>query len=121
MHEGKYCVCSGRKEKKRVRLDNCGIYVIKYAEYFINEMLKEMPKTFNIAQIRKYLATELYVYAKKKQVENYDTDNDWFHVNEINNVGFEGFFAKNQPALQETIVLLQIPKIVNQTPKTRST
>ncbi|KAL2538217.1 Ulp1 protease family [Forsythia ovata] len=74
---------------------DCGIYVIKYAEYFINSMLKEMPKTFNIAQIRKYLATELYVYAKKKQVENYDTDNDWFHVNEINNVVFEGFFAKD--------------------------
>ncbi|KAL2495574.1 Uncharacterized protein Fot_39331 [Forsythia ovata] len=54
-----------------------------------------MPKTFNIPQIRKYLATELYVYAKKKQVENYDTDNDWFHVNEINNVVFEGFFAKD--------------------------
>ncbi|KAL2471409.1 hypothetical protein Adt_39545 [Abeliophyllum distichum] len=53
-----------------------GIYVIKYAKYFINEMLKEMPKTFNIAQVRKHLATQLYVYAKKKQVENYDTDND---------------------------------------------
>ncbi|KAL2510399.1 Uncharacterized protein Fot_34046 [Forsythia ovata] len=46
-------------------------------------MLKEMPKTFNIAQIRKYLATELYVYAKKKQVENYDTDNDWKKQREI--------------------------------------
>ncbi|KAL2483199.1 sentrin-specific protease 6-like [Forsythia ovata] len=56
---------------------NCGIYVIKYAEYFINEMLKEMPKTFNIAHVRKYLTTQLYEYAKTKQVENYDTDNDW--------------------------------------------
>ncbi|KAL2542778.1 Ulp1 protease family [Abeliophyllum distichum] len=56
---------------------NCGIYVIKYAEYFINEMLKEMPKIFNIAQVRKHLATQLYVYAKKKQLENYNTDNDW--------------------------------------------
>ncbi|KAL2505964.1 Ulp1 protease family [Abeliophyllum distichum] len=55
---------------------DCGIYVIKYAEYFINEMLKEMPKIFNIAQVRKHLATQLYVYAKRKQVENYDTDND---------------------------------------------
>ncbi|KAL2485121.1 Ulp1 protease family [Abeliophyllum distichum] len=56
---------------------DCGIYVIKYAEYFINEMLKEMPKIFNIAQVRKHLATQLYVYATKKQVENYNTDNDW--------------------------------------------
>ncbi|KAL2512969.1 Ulp1 protease family [Abeliophyllum distichum] len=56
---------------------DCGIYVIKYDEYFINEMLKEMPKIFNIAQVRKHLVTQLYVYAKKKQVENYDTDNDW--------------------------------------------
>ncbi|KAL2497886.1 Uncharacterized protein Adt_23436 [Abeliophyllum distichum] len=54
---------------------DCEIYVIKYAEYFIN--LKKMPKTFNIAQVRKHLATQLYVYAKRKQVENYDTDNDW--------------------------------------------
>ncbi|KAL2493031.1 Ulp1 protease family [Abeliophyllum distichum] len=56
---------------------DCGIYVIKYAVYFINEMLKEMPKIFNIAQVRKHLATQLYVYAKRKQVKNYDTDNDW--------------------------------------------
>ncbi|KAL2458867.1 sentrin-specific protease 6-like [Forsythia ovata] len=56
---------------------DCEIYVIKYVEYFINKMLKEMPKAFNIAQVRKYLATQLYVYAKKKQVENYNTDNDW--------------------------------------------
>ncbi|KAL2458799.1 Ribosomal L18 C-terminal domain-containing protein [Forsythia ovata] len=61
----------------QVRGGDCGIYVNEYAEYFINEKLKEMPKTFNIAQVQKYLATQLYVYANKKQVENYDTDNDW--------------------------------------------
>ncbi|KAL2458517.1 Uncharacterized protein Adt_45883 [Abeliophyllum distichum] len=37
---------------------DCGNYVIKYAEYFINEMLNEMPKIFNIAQVRKHLATQ---------------------------------------------------------------
>ncbi|KAL2457166.1 Ulp1 protease family [Abeliophyllum distichum] len=36
---------------------DCGIYVIKYAEYFINEMLKEMLKISNIAQVRKHLDT----------------------------------------------------------------
>ncbi|KAL2454390.1 C-terminal dimerization domain [Abeliophyllum distichum] len=70
-------VLAKHKLEEVIVFGDCRIYVIKYAEYFINEMLKEMPKIFNIAQVRKHLATQLYVYAKKKQVENYDTDNDW--------------------------------------------
>ncbi|KAL2456143.1 Ulp1 protease family [Forsythia ovata] len=40
------------------------------------KLVPKLPQQKN-ELIRKYLATELYVYAKKKQVENYDTDNDW--------------------------------------------
>lgn len=34
-----------------------------------------MPKTFNILQVRRNLAAELYAYGKKKQDDGYDTDN----------------------------------------------
>ncbi|CAA2994204.1 Ulp1 protease family, C-terminal catalytic domain containing [Olea europaea subsp. europaea] len=54
-----------------------GIYVIKYAQYFINGMLNEMPKSFNVPHLRRNLAAQLYAYGKKKQEEEYDTDNEW--------------------------------------------
>ncbi|XP_022841788.1 sentrin-specific protease 6-like [Olea europaea var. sylvestris] len=56
---------------------DCGIYVIKYAQYFINGMLNEMPKSFNVPHLRRNLAAQLYAYGKKKQEEEYDTDNEW--------------------------------------------
>ncbi|CAA3001191.1 Hypothetical predicted protein [Olea europaea subsp. europaea] len=54
-----------------------GIYVIKYAQYFINGMLNEMPKSFNVPHLRRNLAAQLYAYGKKKQDAEYDTDNEW--------------------------------------------
>ncbi|CAA2990550.1 sentrin-specific protease 6-like [Olea europaea subsp. europaea] len=56
---------------------DCGIYVIKYAQYFINGMLNEMPKSFNVPHLRRNLAAQLYAYGKKKQEEEYDTNNEW--------------------------------------------
>ncbi|CAA3012814.1 Hypothetical predicted protein [Olea europaea subsp. europaea] len=54
-----------------------GIYVIKYAQYFNNGMLNEMPKSFNVPHLRRNLAAQLYAYGNKKQEEEYDTDNEW--------------------------------------------
>ncbi|CAA3010347.1 Ulp1 protease family, C-terminal catalytic domain containing [Olea europaea subsp. europaea] len=56
---------------------DCGIYVIKYAQYFINGMLNEMSKSFNVPHLRRNLTAQLYVYGKKKQEEEYDTNNEW--------------------------------------------
>ncbi|CAA2976311.1 Hypothetical predicted protein [Olea europaea subsp. europaea] len=55
---------------------NCGIYAIKYVHYFINGMLNETSKSFNIPHLRRNLVAQLYAYEKKKQEEEYDTDNE---------------------------------------------
>ncbi|CAA2935359.1 Ulp1 protease family, C-terminal catalytic domain containing [Olea europaea subsp. europaea] len=57
--------------------EDCGLYVIKYAQYFINGVLNEMPKSCNVPHLRRNLAAQLYAYGKKKQEEEYDTDNEW--------------------------------------------
>ncbi|CAA3031315.1 Hypothetical predicted protein [Olea europaea subsp. europaea] len=54
-----------------------GIYVIKYTQYFINRMLNEMRKSFNVPHLRRNLAAQLYAYGKKKQKAEYDTNNEW--------------------------------------------
>ncbi|CAA2985238.1 Ulp1 protease family, C-terminal catalytic domain containing [Olea europaea subsp. europaea] len=65
------------KLSQQNNVGDCGIYVIKYAQYFINGMLNETPKSSNVPYLRRNLAAQLYAYGKKKQEDEYDTDNEW--------------------------------------------
>ncbi|KAL2471641.1 Ulp1 protease family [Abeliophyllum distichum] len=54
--------------------DDCGIYVIKYAEYFVHQKIEEMTMTFKHDEARLSLAIQFYKYAKKILDEGYETD-----------------------------------------------
>ncbi|KAL2549778.1 Ulp1 protease family [Forsythia ovata] len=55
---------------------DCGVYVIKYAEYFAHQKLGEMSKTFNLEEARLTLSVQLFKYAKRKMDEGFDTDEE---------------------------------------------
>ncbi|KAM6546595.1 hypothetical protein CsatB_027331 [Cannabis sativa] len=52
---------------------DCGIFVIKYAEYFIHEMINNVPKTLNMDFVRKKMCVELFVHAMKKELNGYES------------------------------------------------
>ncbi|KAL2514619.1 uncharacterized protein Fot_28590 [Forsythia ovata] len=53
---------------------DCGIFVIKYAEYFVHQKIEKMEMTFQLDEARLSLVVQFYKYAKKKLDEGYDTD-----------------------------------------------
>ncbi|KAM6567397.1 hypothetical protein CsatA_026525 [Cannabis sativa] len=58
--------------KMRCLKVDCGVFVIKYAEYFIHEMINNVPKTLNMDFVRKKMCVELFVHAMKKEFNGYD-------------------------------------------------
>ncbi|XP_062088522.1 uncharacterized protein LOC133795087 [Humulus lupulus] len=58
--------------------NDCGVFVIKYADLFIHGKIDDIPKnmTAKIATYRDYLAINLYSHAKKKQIGGYKTEDD---------------------------------------------
>ncbi|XP_060960972.1 uncharacterized protein LOC133031481 [Cannabis sativa] len=54
-------------------MDDCGVFVIKYAKYFIHEMINNVPKTLNMDFVRKKMCVELSVYAMKKELNGYES------------------------------------------------
>ena len=42
-----------------------GVFVIKYAEYFIHSKIDEIPNPLNILKCRNQLAVDLYCYGRK--------------------------------------------------------
>ncbi|KAL2465813.1 Ubiquitin-like protease domain-containing protein [Abeliophyllum distichum] len=58
------------------QIGDCGIYVIKFAEYFVLQKIEEMTMTFKLDEARLSLVVQFYKYAKKKLDEGYDTDDE---------------------------------------------
>ncbi|PON58069.1 Ulp1 protease family, C-terminal catalytic domain containing protein [Trema orientale] len=59
------------------QLNDCGVFVIAYAEYFIHGMLDELKKNFQVQNYRNKLSLELYMHGKKKQIKGYESDFDF--------------------------------------------
>ncbi|KAL2518404.1 sentrin-specific protease 6-like [Abeliophyllum distichum] len=49
---------------------DCGIFVIKFAEYIAENKIKEMPKNFDTKVARLNMATQLYKFACEKPYLN---------------------------------------------------
>ncbi|KAL2465454.1 Ulp1 protease family [Abeliophyllum distichum] len=58
------------------RID-CGVFVIKYAEYIINNNIQGMPNPFDATFERTHLASLLYKYVMEKMGQGYETDPDF--------------------------------------------
>ncbi|KAM6566043.1 hypothetical protein CsatA_025171 [Cannabis sativa] len=56
---------------------DCGVFVIKYAEYFIHEMINNVPKTLNMDFVRKKMCVELFVHAMKKELNGYESGSEF--------------------------------------------
>ncbi|KAM6577044.1 hypothetical protein CsatB_028881 [Cannabis sativa] len=56
---------------------DCGVFVIKYAEYFIHGLIDKIPKELDIPFVRKKLCVELFVHAKKKEVSGYESPSEY--------------------------------------------
>ena len=55
---------------------DCGIFVIKFAECLIHGKISQCPTDFNVDLFRHKLCVDLYSYARKKQLEDYDTESE---------------------------------------------
>ncbi|KAL2510028.1 Ulp1 protease family [Forsythia ovata] len=64
------------KISQQYQSGDCGVYVIKYAEYIAHQKLGEMSKTFNLEEARLTLSVQLFKYAKRKIDEGFDTDEE---------------------------------------------
>ncbi|KAL2469615.1 Ulp1 protease family [Abeliophyllum distichum] len=53
---------------------DCGVFVIKYAEYFMNNNMERMPNPFDATSERIYLASQLYKHGLHKINEGYESD-----------------------------------------------
>ncbi|KAL2453115.1 Ulp1 protease family [Abeliophyllum distichum] len=56
---------------------DCGVFVIKYAEYFMNDNMQCMPNPFDATTERTYLASQLYKHGMHKMTEGYESDPDF--------------------------------------------
>ncbi|XP_062092485.1 uncharacterized protein LOC133798261 [Humulus lupulus] len=56
---------------------DCGIFIIKFAEYFLRGEIKKLPNPMPVDVFRNKICVELYVYAKKKQVEGYLSESEF--------------------------------------------
>ena len=52
---------------------NYGVFVIKYAEYFIDGKIDEMLNSLDIGKYHNHLAIDLYCYSRKKLLDGYES------------------------------------------------
>ena len=52
-------------------VSDCGVFVIKYAEYFVHGKIDEIPNPLDIRKCRNQLAVDLYCYGRKKLLDEY--------------------------------------------------
>ncbi|KAL2516340.1 uncharacterized protein Fot_30311 [Forsythia ovata] len=62
---------------------DCGFFVIKYAEFFINDNMQSMPNSFDATSERTYMASQLYKHGLHKINEGYESDPDFVSRREI--------------------------------------
>ena len=53
--------------------NGCGVFVIKYAEYFVHGKIDEMPNPLDIGKCRNQLAVDLYCYGQKQLLDGYES------------------------------------------------
>ncbi|KAM6579869.1 hypothetical protein CsatA_003643 [Cannabis sativa] len=60
------------------QLDNdCGLFVAKYAEFFIHGAIDLLPNPLDVKFFRNKLAVDLYVHAKKKEINGYESESEF--------------------------------------------
>ncbi|KAM6543923.1 hypothetical protein CsatB_008370 [Cannabis sativa] len=60
------------------QVDNdCGLFVAKYADFFIHGCIEKLPNPLDVGFFRRKLAVELYVHAKKKLLNDYDSESEF--------------------------------------------
>ncbi|KAM6578224.1 hypothetical protein CsatB_030061 [Cannabis sativa] len=60
------------------QLDNdCGLFVAKYAEFFIHSAIDLLPNPLDVKFFRNKLAVDLYVHAKKKEINGYESESEF--------------------------------------------
>ena len=50
---------------------DCGVSVIKYAEYFVHGKIDKMPNPLDIGKCHNQLTMDLYCYGQKKLLDGY--------------------------------------------------
>ncbi|XP_060969508.1 uncharacterized protein LOC133036788 [Cannabis sativa] len=55
---------------------DCGIFIIKYAHFFMHGLIDKIPKKLDIAFTRKKLCVDLFVHAKKKELGGYESTSE---------------------------------------------
>ncbi|XP_060960809.1 uncharacterized protein LOC133031342 [Cannabis sativa] len=60
------------------QVDNdCGLFVAKYADFFIHGCIDKLPNPLDVGFFRRKLVVELYVHAKKKLLNDYDSESEF--------------------------------------------
>ncbi|XP_060967718.1 uncharacterized protein LOC133035660 [Cannabis sativa] len=55
---------------------DCGVFIIKYAHFFMHGLIDKIPKKLDIAFTRKKLCVDLFVHAKKKELGGYESTSE---------------------------------------------
>ncbi|XP_062076626.1 uncharacterized protein LOC133808562 [Humulus lupulus] len=57
--------------------NDCGIFIIKFAEFLMHGLIENIPNPLNVSFQRNKIAVELYVHAKRKKDEGYLSDGEF--------------------------------------------
>ncbi|KAM6556000.1 hypothetical protein CsatB_003019 [Cannabis sativa] len=56
--------------------NDCGVFIIKYAHFFMHGLIDKIPKKLDVAFTRKKLCVDLFVHAKKKELGGYESTSE---------------------------------------------